>query len=79
MDQTQPFLDSSDIVDDGPELARRMDRDGYLVVRGLLNPDRIFALRQTFLTIAYKAGWVSWEVSVISDQVPFSLGKKVNR
>ena len=58
MDQTQPFLDSSDIIDDGRELARRMHRDGYLVVRGLLNPDRIFALRQRFVTIAYKAGWL---------------------
>ncbi len=54
----QPFLDSSDIVDDGPGLAQRMDRDGYLVMRGLLDADRIFALRHTFLTIAYNAGWL---------------------
>ena len=32
----EPFLDSTDIVDDGPALAGRMERDGYLFVRGLL-------------------------------------------
>lgn len=56
--EVQPFLDSSDIIDDGAQLARRMDRDGYLVVRGLLDRDRVFALRQKFLTIAYNAGWL---------------------
>ena len=55
---TQPFLDSSNIISDGGELARRMDRDGYLVVRGLLDPDRVLALRQKFLAIAYNAGWL---------------------
>ncbi|MBT6626774.1 MAG: phytanoyl-CoA dioxygenase [Gemmatimonadetes bacterium] len=58
MTAIQPFLDSNDIISDGAELARRMDRDGYLVVRGLLDPDRIFALRQKFLAIAYNAGWL---------------------
>lgn len=54
----EPFLDSTDAVGDGPELARRMDRDGYLFVRGLLPADRLQALRLAFLEIARDAGWI---------------------
>ena len=53
-----PFLDSTAVVDDGVELARRMDRDGYLYLRGLLPAARLQALRLAFLEIARQAGWL---------------------
>ncbi len=54
----QPFLDSTDVVQDAAELRGRMDRDGYLFIRGLLPAAVIEALRMQFLGIARAAGWV---------------------
>ena len=54
----KPFLDSTDAVDDGPELARRMDRNGYLFVRGLLPADLLESVRRRFLGFARDAGWL---------------------
>ena len=53
------FLDSSGVIGDGPELARRMKRDGYLFVRGLLPAEPLESLRIQFLEIAAANGWVS--------------------
>ncbi|MEM7030028.1 MAG: phytanoyl-CoA dioxygenase family protein [Chloroflexota bacterium] len=58
----QPFLDSSDAIEDGPELAVRMDRDGYLFVRGLIPVDVVENLRMQILDIAQQAGWVKQDV-----------------
>ena len=57
----KPFLDSSGVIDDGPELARRMKRDGYLFVRGLLPAEPVESLRRQFLEIAAANGWVNTE------------------
>jgi len=54
----RPFLDSTDISGDGPELARRADRDGYLFVRGLLPAALLEDLRMRLLEIARAGGWV---------------------
>ena len=54
----RPFLDSTDAVDDGPELARRMARGGYLFVPGLLPADRLERVRRRFLDFAGDAGWI---------------------
>jgi ectoine hydroxylase-related dioxygenase (phytanoyl-CoA dioxygenase family) len=54
----KPFTDSTDIAADGAALAARLDRDGYLFVRGLLPRDEVIALRAQFLTIAARAGWL---------------------
>ena len=35
----QPFLDSTDVVNDEFELRERAERDGYLFIRGLLPTD----------------------------------------
>jgi len=53
-----PFVDSTAIASDGPALAARMERDGYLFVRGLLPRDEVLALRARFLAIAARAGWL---------------------
>jgi len=54
----QPFLDSTDAVNDGVELSRRMERDGYLFISELLPPAVVEALRMQMLEIARDAGWV---------------------
>ena len=54
----RPFLDSTDAVDDGPELARRMARDGYLFVPALLPADHLERVRRRFLDFAGDAGWL---------------------
>ena len=58
-----PFLDSTDLVQDGPELDKRMHRDGYLFVRGLLPKEPLESLRRTFLEICGDAGWVRQDAS----------------
>ena len=54
-----PFLDSTDVVDDGSELKHRLDREGYLFIRGLLSADVVENLRLQILTAAQEAGWTS--------------------
>ena len=55
----EPFLDSTDIVDDGPALAGRMERDGYLFIRGLLPVDTVLDLRRQLLELAAEGGWLA--------------------
>ena len=54
----RPFKDSTDIVRDGAALAERLDRDGYLFLRGLLPRDEILAVRSQLLAMAAGAGWL---------------------
>ena len=54
----QPFLDSTDVVNDEIELRERAERDGYLFIRGLLPTDVLENLRLQCLEIARDAGWV---------------------
>ena len=45
----KPFLDSTDAIDDGPELYKRVQRDGYLFIRNLLPRQSLAARgRSTF-------------------------------
>jgi Phytanoyl-CoA dioxygenase (PhyH) len=52
------FLDSTNVLDDGPELLRRIKRDGYLFICGLLPAETLRDLRMQFLAIAEEAGWL---------------------
>lgn len=54
----QPFLDSTDVVNDALELRERAERDGYLFIRGLIPTEVLESLRIQFLEIAQEAGWV---------------------
>jgi hypothetical protein len=57
--QTYPdFLDSTDLLGDGPALRARLDRDGYLLVRGLLPAKTIFTVRERLLVNAAEGGWL---------------------
>ena len=54
----QPFLDSTDVVNDELEIRKRAQRDGYLFIRGLIPTDVLENLRMQCLEIARDAGWV---------------------
>ena len=54
-----PFVDSRGILDDAAALAARMRRDGYLFVRGLLDPARVAALGGEMRAVARRAGWIA--------------------
>ena len=57
----KPFVDSSGIAGDGSELRRRMDRDGYLYVRGLLPRELLEELHLKWLRVLEEVGWVKEE------------------
>jgi ectoine hydroxylase-related dioxygenase (phytanoyl-CoA dioxygenase family) len=52
------FLDSTPLLADGPALKVRLDRDGYLFIRGLLPADTILAVRERLLKKAAAGGWL---------------------
>jgi ectoine hydroxylase-related dioxygenase (phytanoyl-CoA dioxygenase family) len=52
------LLDSTDALNDGAELLRRMNRDGYLLIRELLPAKLLGEVRRQMLEIADQAGWL---------------------
>ena len=52
------FVDSSDLIMDGPALGRRMERDGYLLIRQLLPREAIADLRRQCLDVVAARGWL---------------------
>jgi hypothetical protein len=57
--ETYPdFLDSTDLLTDGPSLRARLGRDGYLFIRGLLPASAINAVHARLLAKAAAGGWV---------------------
>ena len=54
----QTFADSTGLIGNGPALAERMRRDGYLFLRGLLPAEAIAAVQQQAGAIARDAGWL---------------------
>ena len=53
-----PFTDSTALAEDGRALAARMDRDGYLLLRGLLPRPVIASVQQSIGDILRDAGWL---------------------
>jgi len=53
-----PFVDSTDIKDDGLTLAARMKRDGYLFIRGLVPKPAIQNVQRQVAALAAEAGWL---------------------
>ena len=58
------FLDSTVLIDDGPALAERMRRDGYLFLRKLLPSEEPRALQRQIGAIARDAGWLRRDAPV---------------
>lgn len=53
-----PFLDSTALIFDGPALAARMTRDGYLFLRGLLPRDAVANVQRQVGEIVRADGWL---------------------
>ncbi len=53
-----PLESAAPIAEDGPALAARMGRDGYLYLPGLLPPDVIAGVQREVAAIARDAGWL---------------------
>lgn len=49
---------SNSIIDDAEQLQRRLEEDGYLFFRQLLDPDRLLNLRREMLTVMQAGGWL---------------------
>lgn len=58
MEHYPDFLDSTALLDDGAALKQRLDRDGYLFLRGVLPADTIRAVRSRLLAKAASGGWL---------------------
>ena len=54
----QDFLDSTELMGDGPALAERLRRDGYLFLRGLLPREAVLEVRGRLLEKAAAGGWL---------------------
>lgn len=54
-----PMTDSSDVRDDADALRERMDEDGYLYVRGLIDPERVMSVRREILPILARHRWIA--------------------
>ena len=52
------FTDSSGLAADGAALAKRMARDGYLFLPGLLPPAAVQEVRRRCLEVIAAAGWL---------------------
>lgn len=52
------LLESNDAIADEQELQRRLEHDGYLFFRKLLDPDRLMALRRSMLSVMQDHGWI---------------------
>ena len=61
----RPFLDSTELLADGRDLYQRVQRDGYLFVRGLLPKEDLESLRTEWLGKLEKAGWIRKDTSLV--------------
>jgi ectoine hydroxylase-related dioxygenase (phytanoyl-CoA dioxygenase family) len=54
----QPFTDSRELLGDGEALGRRIEEDGYLFIRGLLDEEPLLDLRRQALEVCERHGWL---------------------
>lgn len=54
----QPFVDSTDLVGNPDALLRRIRRDGYLFIRGLLPREDVLDVRRRILQFCAEEGWL---------------------
>ena len=57
--RTEPFVDSTPILDDPEALLARVDEKGYLFFRGLLPVQDVLDVRRQILQVLDSQGWVS--------------------
>lgn len=58
MEHYPDFLESNELLGDSGALRKRLERDGYLFIRGLLPADAIRSVRSRLLTKAAAGGWL---------------------
>ena len=56
--QYPDFLDSTDVIENGVVLRQRLERDGYLFIRGILSAAAVLAVRARLLAKAAAGGWL---------------------
>ena len=59
MEPYSDFLDSTDLLAAGRALRTRLDRDGYVFIRGLLPTGTILSVRERLLARAAAGGWLA--------------------
>jgi len=52
------FEDSSALLEDPGELRARFDRDGYVLLRGVVDPEVLLAARRAITGILHRHGWL---------------------
>ena len=52
------YVVSNGILDDASELRERMDREGYLFFRELIDPASNLEVRKDVLEVLQRAGWL---------------------
>ena len=55
---TRALRVSNDALDDGEEIRRRVDAEGYVFFKGLQNADRLRTLRRDILSVLMDGGWL---------------------
>ena len=71
----QPFVESNSLLDNPPELRRRLRDDGYLFLRDILPQDDVLDLRRQVLEICAQFDWLRPGADVLeglSDRDPLS-------
>jgi hypothetical protein len=71
---TVPMPDSAALIDRPAELRARAAGDGYLLLRGLLPPAAVLAVRRDVLALAAAAGWCD-EAGLARPGVRFVVGQ----
>ena len=59
METMSAFEDSTDFVNNGTELRRRLDENSYIFIRGLLPKNTILNIRSRLLEKAASGGWLN--------------------
>ena len=84
------FYDSSPLLSDSAALKQRFDQDGYVFLRGLLDPELLLGLRRQIVEICNEFGWfkpgtdpvdaISWTVpKVEGEDGYFDVYDKIQR
>lgn len=53
-----PMRDSSDVLGDSTALRQRLDDDGYLLLKSVVDPDRIREVRRDVVEVLERHGWI---------------------
>ena len=86
----KPFFDSSPILSDSVALKQRFDADGYVYIRGLIDPGRLLGLRRQIVEICDDCHWfkpgsdpmdaISWTMpKVEGEEAYFEVYDRIQR